>query len=174
MRLIALASFLILAAFFAPVAAATNTDRCSAVVDNYTYRPSDRNFVQVIDFLNGQVSRHVVARGSNVSALKAAKPLTRNIEVLKVEVASMVCGTALANHSATKAGLGMTANLGCNYVGCTESLPPDFDTVPDGGTVSITSCGGGIQTTSNYQKQSDGTYMMTGYKTEQVTQCDPM
>ena len=174
MRLIALASFLILASQIAPATAATDADRCTAVVDNYTYRLGDKNLAPVIDFLNGQVLRHVVTRGSNPLALKAAKPIGRNIEVLRVEASSMLCGQLLANQSAAKAGHGMTANPDCNHVGCTENLPPDFDTIPPSGTVSISSCGGGVQTTSSYRKESDGTFVMPGYETKRVNRCNPV
>lgn len=172
MRLIALASFLILAAQIA-AAAATSTDRCTAVVDNHAYRPGDKSFVQAVDFLNSQVSRHVAIQGSNPFALKAAKPIDRNIEVLRIEASSMLCGQALANQSAAKAKSAMTVNLDCNHAGCTESLPPGFDTIPSSGTVSISSCGGGVQTTSSYRKESVGTFVMTGYETRRADQCDP-
>lgn len=173
MRLIALASFLILASQIAP-AAATNTDRCTAVVDNYTYRPGDKSFVQVVGFLNSQVSGHVVTQGSNPLALKATKPIDLDIEGLRVEVSTRLCGSALVSRSTTKTGPGMRANVDCNDAGCAESLPPDFDAIPPSGTVSISNCGRGAQTTSSYRKESDGTFIIFRYETRRANQCDPV
>lgn len=175
MRLIALGVVALLALSGTNAAkAATDTDRCTAVVNNYTYRPSDKSFLPTLNFLNGQFQKSVVQNRTNPLAITPGKPISKNTEVIRVETSSMLCGKALLSRNGAKGSSLVTPKLSCTQVGCTESLPVELDTVDVGGTVSITSCGGGIQTTSNYQKTENGSYVMTGYKQEYVTHCDPM
>lgn len=76
--------------------------------------------------------------------------------------------------SGGKSGVGISGIGGCEYLGCTGSLPSEFDSLPNGSVVSLSSCGGGMQTSGTFKKQSNGTWKMTAYRTEYVTQCDPL
>lgn len=89
-------------------------------------------------------------------------------EFIQIEADVIRC----ANNDQPNAGISSIG--GCDYVGCTGSVPHEFHSLPSGSSVSMTSCGGGVRTSGTFQKQANGTWKMTSYSTEQVTHCDPM
>ena len=117
--------------------------------------------------MNRFFSTRVHLKGSLAIAAERRPVVPGNTEVLKITAESLSCA------SGGKALSGNAGAQGCNHLGCIEDLPSQFDTLPNGSTVSITTCGGGMQATSNYMRNTQGQWVMTAYRTEYATSCSP-
>lgn len=89
-------------------------------------------------------------------------------EVIRIDADVSNCS------SGDRPTMGTSSIGGCDYIGCVGSVPWEFDSMPVGSSVSMSSCGGGVQTSGTFIKQTNGLWQMTAYRTEQVTQCNPM
>ena len=110
------------------------------------------------------------ADASVQSPLSERRFIESDFEWVVIEVASERCrsGREPSPGSVLPQGVG-----DCNYVGCAELLP-GFNHLPNGATVTITTCASGVTTTSSYRRASNGNWVMTSYRQEQTTQCGPV
>lgn len=150
-----------------PLMAAPQVEQCQASVTNYRYQRGDAGFDKVAAELNRFFSTRVELKGSVAVAAERRPVVPRNTETLKITAETMSCVDG------AKASSGNVAAQGCNYVGCIEDLPSQFDSLPNGSTVSITTCGGGVQTKSSYTRNSQGLWVMTSFSTDMVVSCGP-
>lgn len=150
-----------------PLMTSPQVEQCQASVTTHRYRRGDASFDKAAAYVNQFFSTRVELKGSVGVAAERRPVVPNNAEMLKITAESMSCVNG------GKASSGSVAEQGCTYVGCVEDLPPQFDSLPPGSTVSISTCGGGVQTTSNYSRNSQGQWAMTGYKQEMVVACSP-
>jgi hypothetical protein len=142
-------------------------ERCQASVTTHNYRRSDADFNKIAAYVNQFFSTNVDVDRSVPVAQERRALVPTNAETLKITAESAQCATGKTSPD------GMVTTQACTYVGCIEDLPPQFDTLPVGSTVSITVCASGVQSTSNYQRDSQGKWVMTGYRQEYVHSCTP-
>ena len=144
-------------------AAATTGSTCTTTSTSKVVHRGETEFDQVARSVNGFFS-------ANRNAGPISTPYRREFtdgktEVIRVETDVTSCGSQGAP-TVSPRSIG-----GCSYVGCTGSPGAEFDTMPVGSVVNMSSCGGGIQRSGTYQKSSTGAWVMTAYKEERVTQC---
>lgn len=140
-------------------------EQCQASVTTHEYRGGDADFNKVAAYVNQFFNVNVNVNRSVPVAQERRALVPANAETLKIIAESVQCATGKASPD------GMVTTQGCTYVGCIEDLPPQFDSLPVGSTVSISVCASGVQSTSNYQRDSQGKWVMTGYRQEYVTSC---
>lgn len=160
----------IVVAVFSSQSAAVEQPRvgnsCVSKSSSYVVYRGEENFESAARDFNAFFG---AARASGkIAQPSQARLVDAKAEVIWIEADVMHCAATGQPDSETKS-IG-----GCDYVGCTGSVPHEFQDLPPGSSVSMSSCGSGIQTTGTFQRQSNGTWMMTGYRTEQVTHCSPM
>jgi hypothetical protein len=150
-----------------PLVISPHVEQCQATVTTHRYQRGDAGFDNAAAYVNRFFSTRVELKGSVRVAAERRPVVPGNTEVLKIIAKSVSCVNG------RKASSGNAAAQGCTYVGCVEDLPPQFDSLPSGSTVSISTCGGGVQTNSNYARNGQGLWVMTGYRTEMVDSCSP-
>ncbi len=141
---------------------------CAINSSSYIIRRGDAGFRQIASDLNGFV-KSPRATFDKVEIPEGRSFIAENAEFIRIDAEVSSCSNLVAQSTNGDLSIG-----GCNYVGCTGSLPTEFDTMPIGSVVSLSSCGGGISTSGEFQKSSNGLWVMTSYSQERVTQCSPM
>jgi len=142
---------------------------CTTNSSSYVIRRGEPGFEQIASDLNTFVE------SPNAAFDKVKLPSGRlfipsNAEFIRIDAEVSACNSNIAGQPM----IGDFSIGGCDYVGCTGSLPSEFDTMPVGSVVSMSSCGGGISTSGTFQKASNGTWVMKSYSQEYVTECSPM
>lgn len=153
------------------IKAETKIDSCVASTTTYNYTSQNPEFESVVKFLNQQVSLHVDPSSPVTLTNGVSAPVNSTAEMLEVHIENISCGTPSqmsANPDVSPMAIG-----GCDYVGCTGSLPPEFGDLPAGSTVTMSSCGGGISESGTFERLSNGSWVMKSYRTEAVTSCPP-
>lgn len=145
--------------------AATTGSSCATNATSTTLYRGETGFEQSVTNLNGFFAKHRAA--GPVSIPPHQKLVDSNAEVIQVETHVTSC------ERGNSPAPGAKSIGGCSYVGCTGSPGHEFNGMPIGSVVSLSSCGGGIQRSGTFQKSASG-WVMTGYKEARVTQCDAL
>jgi len=152
-----------------PAAAlAKGPSSCTTVTSSRVLEKDDPAFASTVRELNG----YFVPQIGSDSKVKLPRSATVLIgpgtETLTIEVDYTSCvGTDGPVLSPNAIG-------GCDYVGCTGSIGAEFNSMPTGSVVSMSSCGGGVQTSGTFVKAANGSWVMTKYSEERVTSCSPV
>lgn len=139
---------------------------CVAGATTHTYRLSENPDQRVR--LNAMFSSQLRESPLLDNAWNELAPVRSNAEWVKVKLEHSSCG---AQGEARKdAEVGTMAVGGCHSAGCIGNLPLQFDGEP-GDTITITTCGGGVQETGSFEMNGDGQWVMHSYSSVRVTSC---
>lgn len=153
--------------FLSPATSASNPGarKCVAKAERYSLSRSDPEFDSTVTQLNGYFSSEIDIDASLERSRGYSQLVPAGAEVVTIEVDQSSCGTN--RDPAPQSGVASAS--GCDYVGC--NLPGEFDSLPPGSSVSMTSCGAGVQTGGTFIRQSNGTWVMSSYREEMATSC---
>lgn len=163
-----LVTLLLLGSSFAAFSAPARVESCTAKVDTFNLNAADKSFVAAAARINQAFG---VVRKGIAKNVPAGPAVPRGTERLSIKAETINC---INSKSAVKSKPPAPLTLSsCNYVGCVESLGPDYSAMPIGSTVTISTCGSNVSTTRSYTKDHDGEWVMVSFRQEFGTQCEP-
>lgn len=143
---------------------------CGFTSSTSTYTPRTAGFEGVRQRLNAALDRSQKAGLSSDMPTGAAFRVPADVEFLTIEVDRYACDGRDADADATaSAKTGDVSVQGCIEVGCMHDFP-GFDG-PVGSTMTVSTCGGGVRTTTTYLRVDTG-WMVINYVQERVRQCN--
>lgn len=171
----ALVGLLFLAITFAFPAAAQSSQRqsCSAHSEEFRYHAKDTLFSKIAADISLRFAPGPTVRmGVPAASIPSGPIIPAGTEVITILTETVACATR--NTRSKKTSDATFSASSCDYVGCVESLGPDYNHLGPGSTVSISTCGENVSTTRTYTRGTNGNWVMTSYRTEYVTQCNPV
>lgn len=154
--------------------------RCIAIHDVYSYRPGDKNLARALNSL-ASIREVRFDPKRNVPGAERSPAITaEGLRALKVTIVSGTCAGLGASKPNSSGGYAVASYGGCTSAGCTHPDPPEewYHLMP-GSKVTIATCHQAVDSNiyyvvEKYEKQGDGTWLMTYRSSERVVECPPM